>query len=181
MANHKILMPFILSKEGGYSNNKNDRGGATMKGVTLTTFRSVYGSTKTVADLKAITDTQWEYIFKSQYWDRCKADGIKNQSVANMLVDFAYNSGVGNAARKIQKVVGTRVDGIIGPQTITAINNFKQGQWVLFDQLKVARISFLNGIVKNDPRQSVNLKGWMNRVRDIQYGKLIIGGKEIKV
>lgn len=39
MADSSILKPFILSFEGGYSNKKSDRGGVTMKGVTLETFR----------------------------------------------------------------------------------------------------------------------------------------------
>ena len=58
MAESKILAPFIRSWEGGFSNVRGDRGGATMMGVTLTTFRSVYGRSKTVDDLKKITEAQ---------------------------------------------------------------------------------------------------------------------------
>ena len=65
MADSSILKPFILSFEGGYSNKKSDRGGATMKGVTLETFRKVYGASKTASDLKKITDEQWHHIFKN--------------------------------------------------------------------------------------------------------------------
>jgi hypothetical protein len=43
----------------------------------------------------------------------------------------------------------------------------------LFDSLKVARITYLNDIVKNDPKQEVNLKGWLRRVGNIKYGKLV--------
>ena len=88
-------------------------------------------------------------------------------------MDFAYNSGCSKAVQEIQKVVGTKVDGIMGKNTLAAINGFKQGQWVLFDKLKVARITFLNDIVKNDPRQEVNLKGWLRRVGNIKYGKFV--------
>ena len=62
MADSSILKPFILSFEGGYSNKKSDRGGATMKGVTLETFRKVYGANKTASDLKKITDEQWHRV-----------------------------------------------------------------------------------------------------------------------
>lgn len=180
MAKSEILRPFILSFEGGFVNNKNDKGGVTNKGVTLSTFRMVYGNDKTASDLKKITDEQWMHIFKKLFWDACKADDIKNQSVANMLVDFAYNSGSGNAVRKIQKIVGVKVDGILGKGTLAAINGFKQGQWVLFDSLKVARITFLNNIVRNNPKQEVFLKGWLRRVGNIKYGKLVLNnGKEI--
>ena len=47
MANHKILEPFILRWEGGFVNDKDDLGGATNMGVTLATYRSVFGSKKT--------------------------------------------------------------------------------------------------------------------------------------
>ena len=179
MADSSILKPFILSFEGGYSNKKSDRGGATMKGVTLETFRKVYGASKTASDLKKITDEQWHHIFKKYYWDACKADQINNQSVANLLVDFAYNSGVSRAVQKIQTIVGTKADGIMGNMTLAAINSYKQGQWALFDKLKVSRIAFLNAIVKNDPKQSVNLHGWLRRVGNIQYGKLVCNNGKI--
>lgn len=180
MAKSEILKHFILGFEGGFVNNKLDAGHETNKGVTLSTFRMVYGKDKTASDLRKITDEQWMHIFKKLYWDACRADEIMSQSVANMLVDFAYNSGSGNAIRKIQGIVGVKVDGILGKNTLSAINGFKQGQWVLFDKLKVARISFLNAIVKNKPSQEAFLKGWLRRIGNIQYGKLVCNdGKKI--
>lgn len=168
MADAKILMPFILSKEGGYSNKKSDKGGPTMKGVTLVTYRSVYGEKKTVADLKKITNDEWYNIYKKHYWDKCKADEIKDQSVANLLVDFAWHSGVGRASKAIQKVVGARQDGIIGDLTLREINDEDARE--LFTALKLERVKYLQGIAKGS--QKVNLKGWLNRVGDIHYGSL---------
>lgn len=144
-----------------------------MKGVTLETFRKVYGASKTASDLKKIrllVTVVYKFFIN---WDACKADQINNQSVANLLVDFAYNSGVSRAVQKIQTIVGTKADGIMGNMTLAAINSYKQGQWALFDKLKVSRIAFLNAIVNNDPKQSVNLHGWLRRVGNIQYGKLV--------
>ena len=176
MANHKILAPFILSHEGGFSNDKNDHGGATMKGVTLATFRSVYGQGKTVNDLKKITTEQWNNIFKKYYWDKCNADLIDNQSIANMLVDFAWHSGVSKATEVIQKIVGVTADGIIGRVTIGAINGFNRGDKVLFDLLKQVRMVYL--------RSRKNWKyfknGWTTRVESIKYGSLTYSGKTIK-
>ena len=93
MANHKILEPFILRWEGGFVNDKDDLGGATNMGVTLATYRSVFGSKKTVNDLKRMTRVQWGIIFKKFYWDKWKADDIKDQNVANILVDWIWSSG----------------------------------------------------------------------------------------
>ena len=50
------LKSFILSWEGGFVNDPRDSGGATNKGVTLSTFQTVFGKDKTVKDLTNITD-----------------------------------------------------------------------------------------------------------------------------
>ena len=52
MADKNNLIPIIKRWEGGYSDNPNDRGGATNSGVTLAVYQSVYGKNKTKNDLK---------------------------------------------------------------------------------------------------------------------------------
>ena len=163
MADYKKLVPFILKWEGGFVNNPNDKGGATNKGVTIATFRQYYGSSKTIDDLKHITDDQWNHIFKSGYWDKCKADQINNQSVANIIVDWAYMSGVSTAIKTVQKILGCKVDGIIGPKTIAAINGHRVPKQLFYD-IQRARVEFYYNIVAKRPANKVFLKGWMNRL-----------------
>ena len=62
MANPNVLIPFVLRYEGGFVNDPADSGGPTNKGVTLNTFRSVYGRAKTINDLKRMTDNEWRHI-----------------------------------------------------------------------------------------------------------------------
>lgn len=95
MADKNKLIPIIKRWEGGYSDNPNDRGGATNSGVTLAVYQSVYGKSKTKNDLKKMTNEQWDYIFTKLYWNKWKADEIKNQSIANILVDWVWMSGYG--------------------------------------------------------------------------------------
>lgn len=167
MANAMKMVPQLLKHEGGFVNDPADKGGATMKGVTLSTFRQFYGADKTVDDLKAITDTQWAEIFKKGYWDKLKADSIQNQSIAEIIVDWGYNSGTAAAAKKVQSIVGTISDGIIGPVSLSLINTYPQRE--LFDKIKQARIDFYNAIVKNNPSQAKFLNGWMNRINSFNY------------
>ena len=87
------LKSFILSWEGGFVNDLRDPGGATNKGITIATFKSVFGKDKTINDLKKITADQWQTIFKKYYWDRYKADQIKDDYVAFLLVDWLWGSG----------------------------------------------------------------------------------------
>ena len=166
MADYRKLKPFILRWEGGYINDQADLGKQTNKGVTLSTYRSVFGKNKTVSDLKKITDEQWEFIFKKFYWDKWKADDIKDQNVANILVDWLWCSG--SYGIKIpQRVLGVSVDGIVGSKTIAAINA-RDGR-ELFDTIKKERKDFIDRICQTRPQNRKFKNGWMNRINSLAY------------
>lgn len=167
MADAKKLIPFILKWEGGFANHPNDKGGATNKGITIATFRQYMGQDATVAQLKAMTNEQWETIFKKGFWFPFKGDYIMNQSIANICVDWAWGSGTRTAIKQVQRLVGVTDDGIVGNITLSAINNANSKK--LFEKIKSARLSFVEAIVRRDPTQKVFLKGWRNRINSISY------------
>lgn len=176
MAKIDVLLPFILSWEGGFVNNPKDRGGATNKGVTLSTWRSI-GYDKDgdgdidVIDLKLITDDDvLKKVLKPMYWNRWKADQINDQSIANLLVDWVWTSG-SYGIKYPQQVLGVTADGIVGAKTIAAINNHPN-KAVLFSKLWARRKQQFNAIAKADPSQRAFLKGWCNRLEGIAYGSL---------
>nr|DAZ26203.1 MAG TPA: Lysozyme [Caudoviricetes sp.] len=167
MAEKKKLIPFILKWEGGFANHPDDKGGATNKGITIATFLHFLGSGKTVGQLKAMTDEQWETIFRKGFWDKFEADKIANQSVANICVDWAWCSGATTAIKQVQRLLGVAADGVVGNITLGAINNADPEK--LFEKIKSARLAFVEAIVKRDASQQVFLKGWRNRINSIQY------------
>lgn len=169
MAKAELLKPFILRWEGGFVDDPLDRGGATNKGITIGTFRNFYGKEATVEQLKNITDEQWLHIFKSGYWDKWKADDIENQSIANIVVDWAWGSGAATSIKQVQKILGVAVDGIVGDDTLTAINI--AGQRSLFVKIHNRRIEFVENIVKRDPSQARFLKGWKNRINSLTFSE----------
>lgn len=175
MAKLEPLAKFILSFEGGFVNNPNDRGGATNRGVTISTWRA-QGYDKDgdgdidVQDLKLITAEDATAIMRKNYWNRCKADDIKNQSIANILVDWYWSSGK-PAITITQKLLGVTADGVIGPKTIAVINN--QVPAYFFDRLKERRRKYIDGIVANNPSQKCFLAGWYRRLNAINYGFLV--------
>ena len=164
MANHKILEPFILRWEGGFVNDKDDLGGATNMGVTLAAYRSVFGSKKTVNDLRRMTRVQWGVIFKKYYWDKWKADDIKDQNVANILVDWVWASGA-YGIKIPQRVLGVDVDGIVGPNTIADARDGRD----LFDTIKQERKGFIERICQTRPQNKKFKNGWMNRINSLAY------------
>lgn len=169
MAKAELLKPFILRWEGGFVDDPLDRGGATNKGITIGTFRNFYGKDATVEQLKNITDEQWLHIFKSGYWDKWKADDIENQSIADIVVDWAWASGTATSIKQVQKILGVAVDGIVGNDTLTAINIAVQRS--LFVKIHSRRIEFVENIVKRDPSQTRFLKGWKNRINSLTFSE----------
>lgn len=168
MADYLKLKPIVRKWEGpSFVNHPADPGGATKWGVTLSTFRSIYGRSKTVNDLKNMTEEQWNYIFKVHFWDRWQADKIECQSIANIVVDWLWASGI-YGIKYPQAVLGVTADGKVGPKTLAALNNYPN-QKELFQKLWNRRKKHFEDIVKNRPASKVFLRGWLNRLNDFKW------------
>ena len=170
MANSSKLVPFILQWEGGFVNDPLDLGGATNKGITIGTFTE-YKKRKglkapTVQDLKNISNEDWHEVFKGLYWDRWRADEIKSQAVANILVDWVWASG-SHGIKRPQRLLGVTADGIVGSKTIAALNAKDPAE--LFKMIKADRIKFIDEICEKRPANNRFKKGWLNRINAIKY------------
>lgn len=183
MAKIQPLADFILSFEGGYVNHPNDKGGPTNMGVTLKTWQT-QGYDKNndgridAKDVKLITKADAISILLRCYWNRWKADGIKDQSIANILVDWIWISGTPGITL-VQAMLGIRADGIVGSRTLKALN--AQNPQQFFARIKARRKQYIAGIIARNPSQRVFEKGWLRRLEAINYGSLIANnGKEIK-
>jgi lysozyme family protein len=159
------LAKIIKKAEGGYVGNVDGKI-CTMKGVTLETYRQFYGSNKTCNDLKNITDEEWNNIFKKGYWDKWRADEIKNKSIANLLVDWLYNSGPKHGIGKPQEVLGLPQTYKVTDKEISAINNYPD-QRELFQKFWNRRKLFFETIAKGNKAKF--LKGWLNRLNEFKY------------
>lgn len=172
MADVRKLAPFILKWEGGFVNDPDDLGGATNMGVTIGVWKSC-GYDKDgdgdidVDDLHLLTrEDVVNRVLKPYYWDRWKADSIQDQSVANILVDWIWASGV-HGIKIPQDLLGVIPDDIVGPKTLVAVNSRNPRE--LFDQIKIARFDFIEDICRKRPANNKFKRGWMNRINDISY------------
>lgn len=170
MANVDKLMPFLRRWEGGYVHDPDDLGGATNMGVTMNTYIA-YCKKKgypvpTVTRLSNLSEEQWTDIVKTMYWDRFKGDRIESQSVANICVDWLWLSGT-VAIKKVQEILGVKVDGIVGAKTLAAINN--RSPLPLFGAIKQARKEYIDEICTKRPKNEKFRNGWMNRLNDLRY------------
>ena len=181
MANFDIYAPFLRSWEGGFTNNKNDRGGKTYAGVTIATWndyckrKNIFGYS---AQMKNMTEAQWTDIMKSGYWDACWCDLIKSQGVANLIADWAVNSGPSTAIKKVQTTIGKglKVDCRMGPNTLTAINNMTPG--VLFVLLRNKRKEYYEALANKDKSQATFLNGWLRRTNALRLNSYVLNDKK---
>ena len=119
MSNYNECLKIILMHEGGYVNHPKDPGGETNLGVTKRVYEE-WGGTK---DMKDLTIEDVEPIYKENYWNKIKGDDLP-YGLALCVFDFGVNAGPGRAAKFLQKMIGTTVDGGIGPMTLKAVNEY---------------------------------------------------------
>lgn len=173
MANFSNYFPSIISSEGAaFEVVPGDSGGCTKYGIIaddLHEFNVDIDKDGKIdcADVKSLTQTDAFSILKKLYWDFFKADTIINQSVAEYIVDGAFNQGRVLIAKYVQQILGVTVDGQFGPKTIQTLNAADQQK--IFSALKDKRIARYNAIVESKPNQLKFLKGWIRRANSITF------------
>jgi lysozyme family protein len=156
-----------------FVNDPIDLGGPTNMGVTLKTWQHC-GYDKNddgiidEEDLKQIFRQDLiNAVLKPHYWDRWQADRIRTQSIANILVDWVWASGV-YGIKIPQQMLNLKPDGIVGEKTLAAINDYPCQQ-ELFDRIKAERIAYIERICTSRPANNRFKKGWLNRINDLKF------------
>ena len=153
MADFSLAIGRTLEHEGGYVNDPTDAGGETKYGISKRAYPDVDIAALTIEDAKA--------IYKRDYWDKVKGDDINSQMNAFSIFDCAVNMGISRASKLAQKVVGALEDGVIGSESIAAINAYNMD---LFDaQFRLEKIKFYAALCTKKPDQKKFLLGWINR------------------
>jgi lysozyme family protein len=151
-SNFTTSFGLVLRHEGGWSDNPNDKGGATMKGVTLATFSDYLGRKATKTELRNISDVQLQEIYRLGYWVKAGCDK-QPKGVDYALYDYAVNSGVGRARKAFD--------------TIT-VRSAQEEIIALCDK----RMSFLRGLSS----WQYFSKGWTRRVAEVKRDALRMAG-----
>lgn len=100
-----------IDHEGGYSHDPRDPGGETKFGISKRSYPRENIATLTIERAKS--------IYRADYWNAIKGDDLP-EALAVLLFDGAVNHGVKTAIRMMQRAVGAKDDGVIGPLTIEA-------------------------------------------------------------
>ena len=163
MGRFEKFLNYIFEVEGGYTNDENDRGGATNFGITEEEARE-FGYT---GDMRNLTKDFAKNIYLKKYYLGNKLDKILNDRVALSIFDWAVNSG-GRGIKKAQIVANKFganlvIDGIVGNKTLEAINNINPEAFL--KEYHEMQRTFYKNLAARDDLQEGFLKGWLNRVK----------------
>lgn len=153
----------IIEREGDYVDNKADRGGPTKYGITQKTLSSWLGKPATKADVQNLTKPIAFQIYWRRYVRKPNFDCIHYDSVAEHVCDCGVLHGTKRAAEWLQEAAGVTVDGIVGSETLKAVNEGTRLPEELNRAILKKRLRFMATIVRNDHTQAKFILGWVNR------------------
>lgn len=112
---NKSIEPILL-REGGskITNDPDDAGGLTKFGISKRSYPA--------EDIRNLTIDRAKAIYKRDFWDKIGGDSLKDQAIADLLVDSAVNEGVVPAVKRAQTIVGLPQTGHITPELISKLN-----------------------------------------------------------
>ena len=162
----ETIIKRVLRNEGLYSNNKKDSGNETYMGISRKYFPKWNGwkvlDSLSDKNIKNELLVESAIIFYTEnFYNPMKIDGINSDEVKYQILDTAVNMGKVTTIKMLQIVVGVTADGIIGNQTLNAVNMLDEEKLLLrFKLSKVARYAYL---ANKYPKNKVFLSGWINR------------------
>ena len=153
----------VIGHEGGFQKMHDDRGnwtsGVVGEGELKGTKFGLSAMSYPLIDIENITVEYAKVIYYKDWWLPLRMNRFKPVMQYQMF-DAAINHGASNAAKMLQRAVGVKDDGDIGPLTIAAKNKIEVED---LPMLFIAeRILFFTKV------KTFNLygKGWMNRMAE---------------
>jgi lysozyme family protein len=156
---------YVFGEEGGLADHPDDRGGRTLYGITTLTWedwRDRLGKPGTPVD--ACTPDDARVIYHRGYWLECKCDALP-WPVSLCVFDAAVQHGPEQAAKLLQRALGVRDDGKIGPMTQAAVGGANVAKLVR----ALIRMRLLNyrAVLIKRPDQRVFGPGWIGRAMNL--------------
>lgn len=136
----------LLGNEGAYVNHPEDPGGETNWGISKRSYPTL--------DIKNLTREQAQAIYLRDFWQPL---GDAPGAVKFQAFDFAVNSGIQTAIRKLQAAIGVADDGHWGPASAAKLASMDVNDVLM--RYVAQRIRFWTAL-QSWPTFG---KGWANR------------------
>jgi len=154
----------LLKSEGGNDDDPLDHGGRTSRGITQSEYnhwRKMNG--KPTKDVWTASDAEVKQIYYDDYWLPHGPDFPKGLDY--LFFDMAVNAGPSRAMKLLQRTLGTKEDGIWGPNTNRALLAANPKQ--LVKDYTVVKKAWYKSL-----KQKRFINGWINRANDVQAAAL---------
>lgn len=146
----------LLGHEGGYVNHPDDPGGETNWGITIRVAReNGYNGS-----MREMPQSVAKEIYRKRFWVPIYGDLLPS-TIRYAMFDAAVNSGVGQAARWLQRAVGVADDGRIGQVTLRAVNQANPDK--LLRSILSQRLQFMTQLTG----WSSFGRGWARRIASL--------------
>ena len=164
----------VVGEEGGLSTNPADpgnwTGGACGKGACRGTKYGIAASAHPSLDIPNLTLDQAQAIYHDTYWSPIQADALP-KPLALLVFDAAVNCGVGRATAWLQTSAQCAVDGMIGPETLAAVQAKAGDGAGLCGEFQAQRMAWM----ANLPTWRVFGLGWARRLCHLPYLSITYG------
>jgi lysozyme family protein len=130
--NWEPFFEMLIKHEGGFTDDQRDSGnrkgdghgneGSTMLGVTSWNWAKYTGKPAPKEVMKKLTKDDVKPLYKQNYWNAVKADNLPS-GLDVSCADLCVNAGPSRASKILQRVVGQKRDGKIGPMTLKAVQD----------------------------------------------------------
>jgi lysozyme family protein len=164
-SNFDQSLKLVLKSEGGYVNNPKDPGGETMMGVTKNAWSTWLKRPIADGEMAKLTVADITPFYKALYWDKSYCNQLPT-GIDYMVFDASVNMGVGQSIRLLQKSLGCVPDGVIGPNTMKAINDADAK--TMIDKFSAQKEQFYRSL----KLFSVFGNGWLKRNAEVQQNAL---------
>lgn len=113
--------------------------------------------------MKELTVDDVAPIYKKNYWDKVKGDDLPG-GLDLCVFDFGVNAGPGRSAKYLQRMIGTTVDGGIGPNTLKKVAEYVEANGIeqSIEGFQQARQSYYEQL----STFATFGKGWTRRVNE---------------
>ena len=163
--NFDACLKVILHHEGGYSNHAADPGGRTNLGVTQRTYEEWVGHPVTEAIMRGLNVSHVRALYKAKYWDKVHCEALP-AGLDLCVFDFSVNAGTGRGAKFLQRLVGAGDDGIIGPRTLSLVEQTVRGRGV--DHCIMAYQDARRDYYRRLNTFNTFGRGWLRRVAEVE-------------
>lgn len=153
-------LAFVLRWEGGYVHDPADPGGETKYGVSKRAYPSL--------DIAALTEEAAAEIYWRDYWLAGHCD-LLPWPLSLGLFDGRVNLRPSIPAILLQRLLGVRADGIVGPATAAAAHGLTpEARAAVWERYCDARERHYRDIAAARTRSARFLAGWLNRVASLR-------------